>query len=102
MCNSMTIHEAIQEYHDNELLHYLQEEFVENNEKHKEVMQMYPHDTGGHRISSSSLQLTLELDKSKEVIFKLIDIGGFELRTSKFSRPRQNSNNKFIKSPPPN
>ena len=82
MANSMTIEQVIREHNDDELLQYLQE--IQTNETNKtnneKVMQrctysnMYVSD-----VVCTALVLALKLNKSMEVILKLIDIGGREL-----------------------
>ena len=74
----MKLSEAIQKYDNGQLLHYLQKK-IKNKEMHKEVMQIMKWSDPIRERSCTSLQLALYHNKSKEVIYKLIDIGGREL-----------------------
>ena len=70
----MTLSTAIKEYNDTEFLRYLQEE-IENKGRQGELMEMMT----CHEIQYTSLQMALIYQKSKEAIFKMMDIGGIEL-----------------------
>ena len=76
----MKLSEVILEYDDDRLIRYLQEE-IENKGKQKEVMQMmkWLYDPDHDEKPCTLLQFALYHNKSKEVIFKLIEIGGREL-----------------------
>ena len=73
---------AIQDYGDDELLCYLQEE-IEYKGRREELMEMMtwrnPTYHDGKHLQLTSLQLALSCQKSKKVISKIIDIGGREL-----------------------
>ena len=71
----MRLSQAIIEYQDDKLLEYLQDK-IENEEIHGEVMQMCGFQEG---ILYTPLQLAFKLNKSMEVILKLIDIGGTDM-----------------------
>ena len=72
----MKLSTAIIEYDDTELLRYLQEE-IENQGRQEELMQMITRRTTNRK--TSSLQMALNYKKSKEVIFKIMEMGGREL-----------------------
>ena len=76
MTNDMTT--IIRTYNDTELLQYLQ--LIENEGNHQKVMEMCTHYVyGSGKKDCTTLMLALTLNKSKEVISKLIEIGGREL-----------------------
>ena len=79
MANNMTIEQVICGCNDDELFQYLQE--IETNEANNEkVMQRCTFgDLYAVNMGCTTLLLALKLNKSMEVILKLIDIGGKEL-----------------------
>ena len=85
----MSLSTAIEQYGDTKLLHYLQEE-IENHGTRKEegpnklIQMMKWHDPDINiDIQCTSLQLALSYQKSKKVIYKMIDIGGKQLAMMK-------------------
>ena len=68
---------VIRDYNDAELLQCLQ--VIKNEGNNEKVMQMCVIDNGCYRYNGTALMLALNLNKSMEAVFKLIEIGGKEL-----------------------
>ena len=77
----MSLSNAIREYDNNdELLRYLEEEIICPGKKEEVMQEMeYDNPVNGTKTWGTPLHLALDYNKPKEVIFKLVDIGGQEL-----------------------